>query len=288
MSNFRIVKGIDSALKGGGKKLLEIDFLGIGGAFDTDEGTSSALLKTRGGKLFLIDCGHSAYSKLRKKGLIDKIDTIFITHTHSGHISHLSTFVYDSFLVHKKPVTIECTQKVSERIKSYLDLCGHPEESYQLNTSDFVFIEDEKISITKIDTSDYHWPVNNFPNSGLLFHFDTSVELLKKPDDYAIFIYSGDINIPITNLMDPTAYPFVYENPDNVFIFHDMTSFDYPQNPHCNFELLKPIRSEFKNLFTYHHNQEQVYNVNKESSQMALTSLILQGNSFVIEELKGL
>ena len=35
MSKFKIKKGIDSALNGNGKELLEIDFLGIGGAFDT-------------------------------------------------------------------------------------------------------------------------------------------------------------------------------------------------------------------------------------------------------------
>lgn len=288
MSKFKIKKGIDSALSGSAKNVVDIDFLGIGGAFDTAEGTASALFKTKGGKLFLIDCGYTAYSKLRKKGLIEKVDKVFITHTHEDHINGLSTFIYDSFLIHNKPVHIECTKKVSERLKSYLDLCGHPEDNYSLNIDDFLFIEDEKISITKIDTSSYHWPVNNFPNSGLLFHFDTSNEFSSDSSDYAVVIYSGDINVPITSLMTPSIYPFVYENPDNVFIFHDMTSLVHPQNPHTNFELLSPVLDEFKNLFTYHHNEEQVAKINQENPKIAFTSLIFQGDSFVIEELRGL
>ena len=73
MSKFEIKKGIDAALKSNAKIMLDIDFIGIGGAFDTDEGTSSAVLKTRGGKFFLIDCGYTSFSKLRKKGLVDKL-----------------------------------------------------------------------------------------------------------------------------------------------------------------------------------------------------------------------
>lgn len=281
MSKFKIKKGIESALGGGnGKALLDIEFLGIGGAFDVEDGTASAIIKTRGGKLFLIDSGYTAYSKLRKKGLINKIDRVFVTHTHEDHINGLSTLIYDRFFVHGLKTIIDCTEKVSGRVKDYLDICGHPEDQYEIVTGN-LFIEDEAISITKIETSDNHWPVNNFPNSGLLFHFDTG-------DDYAVFIYSGDINVPILDLMNPLDYSFVYERPENVFIFHDMTSLVHPKNPHTNFELLIKVKEQFNNLFTYHHNDEQVAIINKFSPEMALTSLIIQGNNFVIEEAKGI
>ncbi|MEK6828774.1 MAG: MBL fold metallo-hydrolase [Nanoarchaeota archaeon] len=217
MSKFKIIKGIDSALSSSGKTWFDVEFLGIGGAFDTEEGTPSALFKTKGGKHFLIDCGYTTYSKLRNKNFIDKVDRVFITHTHEDHISGISTFIYDRFFVHKMQTHIECTEEVAKRLEAYLDICGHPKEMYQIHTEKHVFIEDELISITKIDTTEHHWPVNNFPNSGLLFHFDTG-------DDYFVVIFSGDINKPITNLMAPGDYSFVYEKPDNVFIFHDMTS----------------------------------------------------------------
>jgi len=280
MSKFKIKKGIDSVLNKNGKSLVDISFLGIGGAFDTEEGTSSALIKTRGGKNLLIDCGYSSYSKLRKIGLIGKIDKVFITHTHEDHISGLSTLIYDRFFIHKVVTNIECTPAVSVYLKQYLKITGHPEEQYVINTEN-VYIEDESISITKIDTSNNHWPVENFPNSGLLFHFDVG-------DDYVVLIYSGDINIPILDLMSQEDYPFVYNKPGNVFIFHDMTSLVHEQNPHTHFELLTPVLEKFNNLYTYHHGQDTIERIYKVNAAMAATSLIFKGEDFVIEEGRGL
>jgi len=284
MSKFKIRKGIEHALGGTGKSLVDITFLGIGGAFDVDEGTASALLNTRAGKVFLIDCGYTAYSKLRKSNLIGDIDIVFITHTHEDHINGLSTLVYERYFIHGKKTQIECTPEVAERVKGYLDICGHPEEQYEISTEKYLYIEEDAISVTKIDTTKHHWPVNDFPNSGLIFHFDTGND----SEDYAVLIYSGDINVPITSLMDPSDYSFVYNNPENVFIFHDMTSLVHEKNPHTNFELLVPVQKVFNNLFTYHHDEKQVALINKSNPEMALTSLIIQGENFVIEELRGI
>ncbi len=266
--------------KNKGNKILDIKFLGIGGAFDIDEGESSALFQTKAGKKMLIDCGYTSYVYLKKNDLVDKIDRVFITHTHSDHISGLSTLIYERLFIHNKKTIIECHETVAPRVKQYLDLCGHPEDQYTINVGN-IFIEDEGISITKIETTGYHWPVNNFPNSGLLFHFNTG-------DDYAVVIFSGDINKPILDLMPQEMYPFVYDKPENVFIFHDMTSLVHERNPHTNWSLLVPVKQRFNNLFTYHHNEVQIAIVNKNNPQIASTSLIIQGEDFVIEENRGL
>lgn len=280
MSIFEIKKGINHALGSSGKKIVEIDFLGVGGAFDIEEGDSSVLIKTKSGKFLLIDCGYTSYYKLKKMDLISDVDIVFITHTHSDHQSGLSTLIYDRFFLHNKTTVIECHELVAPRVKQYLDICGHPENQYIINTKNF-YIEEDCLSVTKIDTSAHHWSVNNFPNSGLLFHFDTG-------DDYFVLIYSGDINTSILNLMPKELYPFVYEKPDNVFIFHDMTSLEYEQNPHTNWRQLVPVRENFKNLFTYHHNENHVSEINKQNPNLAYTSLIIQGRQFVIEEVKGI
>jgi len=284
MSKFKIKKGIESALGTSGKRLVDIQFLGIGGAFDIEEGMSSAILKTRSNKLLLIDCGYTSYYKLKNKNIVSDIDKVFITHCHEDHFSGLSTLIYDRFFLHNKVTEIECTPEVSVRVKAYLDVCGHPEEQYTISQEKYLYIEEDAISVTKVDTTKNHWPVNNFPNSGLMFHFKTG-DLI---DDYAVLIYSGDINIPITELMNPSDYSFVYNNPDNVFIFHDMTSLVHERNPHTNFELLVPTKKIFKNLYTYHHSAEQIALINKISPEMAFTSLIVQGEDFVIEEIRGL
>lgn len=282
MSKFNLRKKIDSVLKPKGIGVVSIEFLGVGGAFDHKEGNASCLLKTKDGSLFLVDCGHTAYSSLKEKGLVGEVDRVFITHCHEDHISSLSTFIYDRFFIHNKKTVIECTPEVCESIKQYLKITGHLPEMYDINCDNHVFIEQEfcEISITKLDTSDYHWPYEGFPNSGLLFHVSTG-------DDYFVIIYSGDINTPIMELMDQESYPFVYEDKSKVFVFHDMTVHDYENNPHCNFSKLEPFVREF-NIITYHHNSKQVSEINKVSSLMASTSIILYDDpSFVIEKTFG-
>lgn len=267
--------------KNKGNKILDIKFLGIGGAFDIEEGSSSVLFETKSNEKFLIDCGHSSYEYLKKKNKVNDINKIFITHMHSDHVNGLSTLIYDRYYIHNLQTVIECTPEVGEKLKLYLNICGHPEDQFIINTDNHVFIEKDGISVTKIDTTEHHWPFPGFANSGLLFHFDTG-------DDYAVVIYSGDINVPITDLMNEENYSFVYEKPENVFIFHDMTSLVHEQNPHTNFELLAPVKEQFNNLYTYHHSAEQVALINKSNPKMAATSLIVNGDSFVIEEAREL
>jgi len=277
---FSIKKGAEYYLKKTtGDKLLDIKFIGIGGAFDVEEGESSAIFETRLGKKFLIDCGHTSYVYLKKKKITQEIDRVFITHTHSDHISGLSTLIYDRYYIHKLVTNIECSEGVANMLKDYLRVCGHPDEQFTINTEN-VFIEDEGISITKIDTTGHHWPAPGFSNSGLLFHFSVG-------ENYAVVIYSGDINVPIVDLMDESVYPFVFEKPENVFIFHDMTSLVHEQNPHTNWSLLIPVLEKFNNLYTYHHGQDTIERINQESPVMAATSLIVQGENFVIQENRG-
>lgn len=71
---------------------MEIKFLGTGGAFDFEKGTSAAMV-TVGGKNILIDCGFSTILKLAEKDLAKDIDYILVTHLHSDHVGSLPTLV---------------------------------------------------------------------------------------------------------------------------------------------------------------------------------------------------
>ena len=72
-----------------------LDFLGLGSAFNTDLGNTSAYIK-KNTSLLLIDCGSTVFSKLHRIGLLDGVSDIYviITHTHADHIGSLSDLIF--------------------------------------------------------------------------------------------------------------------------------------------------------------------------------------------------
>lgn len=276
MSRYKFLNSTKDHMNSNGNRLFSIDFLGCGGAFDIGEGNSSVILETSNKNRFLIDCGYTAYKKLKERDLVSSIDRVFITRLHEDHISGLSTLVYDNFLLNSKVTIIECSIEVSTGLKSYLELTGHSEDMYVINTDNPV-IDIDNLSITKIDTSDHHWSENNLPNSGLLFNFDLS-------GDYVVFIYSGDINKSILDVIPESVKNDLEKNPDKVFICHDMTDIVNEKNPHTNNSLLDTnheclidMASKFTNLITYHHNIDQLSNIIKLNPEIAKTSIIFKG-----------
>lgn len=262
MPNFILKSKLNSLLKNTGKSpIVEINFLGTGGAFDLAEKNSSAIIKTAGGTV-LIDCGSTVYSELQAKKLVDDIDYIFITHCHEDHIGSLSTLIYHKYFVQKKIVKIECVPSLVPRIEAYLkDVCGHDgpsRESFVINSNEGVLYEDLNMIIHKIETTNYHY--KDYASGGFVFNF-------KKSGEDLFLIYSGDINTPFTGLIEnenPKLYESLLKNPKNVFIFHESTSRDYPPNyPHCEYQKLEKVAEMFPNIYTYHHSQEETKSVMK-------------------------
>lgn len=280
MKDFTLKQAIDASIgKKSGTPVLEINFLGCGGAFDLKEKNSSVLLKTNNNSHLLIDCGYTSYATLKINNLIDKIDYVFVTHTHEDHISGLSCFIYDRWFLHNKNTKIHCTKEVYVLVRKYLfEICNHELEQVEFFTEDFVFFENDSLSVTKINTINYHFL--NFPNSGFLFHFQITEN---KAFD---LLYSGDISIPIINLLDKEQYKFLYENLDNTFVFHDMTAMEYPGNPHCNFKLLRETKNSVNKLITYHHTMQHVNQISlqQEDMDLAHTSVLNMDKRFIVEQ----
>jgi len=260
MARFVLKSKLNSLLKNNGKPpIVEIIFLGTGGAFDLVEKNSSAIIRTSIGSI-LIDCGSTVYSELQAKKLVESIDYVFITHCHEDHIGSLSTLIYHKYFVEKKSVRIECIPALENKIRTYLtDVCGHEgvsKKSYEINSNSGVVYEDLSMIIHKIDTTNYHY--KNYPTGGFVFNFR------KGGEDFFV-IYSGDVNIPITDIIEEN-YPKLYEsllnNKENVFIFHESTSRDYsPSYPHCEYQKLERTAEIFPNIYTYHHSQEETKSV---------------------------
>ena len=266
-----LTKGFDE------KTFLEIEFLGCGGAFDVIEGNSSALI-TAYGKKILIDCGPAVYPKLKQKNIIKDIDVVFITHTHEDHIGSLSTLIYDKWFLHQQKTTIECGETVSKLVKAYLTICGHTSDQYEIRTDEDVYYEEMSMQALKVHTTGHHF--ESFPNYGFVFNFEYEGE-------YFFLVYSGDINIPFLSILPEDVAALIYENSDDVIIFHDMTSLDYPGNPHCNYILLEPLTQRFDNLFTYHHSEKHLEAL-KESASNLKSLVVHPDKTFLIQKIKQL
>ena len=254
MSNFLLRNKVQSLLKSDAKSpLIEIEFLGSGGAFDINEKNSSALLKTAKGNI-LIDCGSTVYQELIKRSLIDRLDYVFITHLHEDHIGSLSTLIHHKYFIDKKKVKIECVPELAQKLKYYLvDITGVLPDAFEINSNEAGDIyKDLNMRIIKINTTNYHF--KDLISSGFIFQ-------MRKSEQNIFIVYSGDINTPITNIIQEdyvNIYKKMLEEPDNVFIFHEATARSYPPYfPHTEFQKLLEVSKTFLNIYTYHHSNDE-------------------------------
>jgi mRNA degradation ribonuclease J1/J2 len=252
MQNFILKSRINHFLKNNGKPpIVEITFLGNGGAFDYNEKNSSAVIKTANGSI-LIDCGSTVYTELMLKKMADEIDYVFITHCHEDHIGSLSTLIYYKHFVQNKILKIECIPSVQLKLEVYLkEVLGHTDDIFLINSNNSTLFSDLNVIVHKIDTTDYHF--KDLPTSGFVFNYRKSGE------DFFI-IYSGDIGCPITYVIENSnkaLYDCLIKNAENVFIFHDSTTVNTINCPHCNYKELENITNVFKNIYLYHHSNEE-------------------------------
>jgi len=179
-------------------------FLGTGGAFDFDLGNSSVLI-SHSGTLFLLDCGHSVYPRLRELGWTERIDYILITHLHDDHCGSLSSLIFHQNLISpkRKVKLLYPTEPFKEQLYAFLSFSLlHPEHYVEFlplsHFSDF---------ISPIDTYGLHIP-----------DMQTFAYLFKSSQK--TILYSGDIADP--------DFLFQYLKQQKIqpdLIFHDITFF---------------------------------------------------------------
>lgn len=83
-----------------------LKFIGIGSAFNTKLGNTSAYIKENS-CLLLIDCGELTFDRILNMNLLDNVNEVHIsvTHTHPDHIGSLGSFIFYCYYIKKiKPV----------------------------------------------------------------------------------------------------------------------------------------------------------------------------------------
>jgi len=86
--------------------MMNVKFLGTGGAFDVGYGNASMTIDM--GQRILVDCGPSVYPSLISKQLMESIDILLLTHLHGDHFAGIPFFILDAQLYSKreKPLVI--------------------------------------------------------------------------------------------------------------------------------------------------------------------------------------
>ena len=123
-----------------------LDFLGLGSAFNTDLGNTSAYIK-KNTSLLLIDCGSTVFSKLHRIGLLDGVSDIYviITHTHADHIGSLSDLIfYSQYILNQRPTLFFPYRELLDTI---LRCMGVKSEFYNIIDTNKALIENNDLKL---------------------------------------------------------------------------------------------------------------------------------------------
>lgn len=199
-----------------------LNFIGIGSAFNTKLGNTSAFLKN-GNNIILIDCGGQVFSKLKEKKLLDNLEkiSIILTHTHSDHIGSLGELIaYSYFMLKIKVRIIYPDKKVIETI---LNLMGINRDFYNLEDNTEVNLDDalaKKCRIKFLKTSH----VNTIPCFAFIMKYQNEK-----------YYYSGDSNIISEEILA------MFKNNIIDFIYQDTCGLDYEKNVHLSMSKLEKL-----------------------------------------------
>ncbi|MGI8905226.1 MAG: MBL fold metallo-hydrolase [Candidatus Sumerlaeaceae bacterium] len=202
---------------------MMIRFLGVGGAFSPELGSSAAVVDTGLGTYTLIDAGCSTYGDLCRTHWIDRITHIIVTHLHDDHVGSLGSIINHRYHVDKSPVTLVFPpwlreplltllrlQRTSDPIENFLKLQQLNGEANQVGST----------HIQPVNTTGLHQ--ENMPSSAYVF---------QGPD--STVAYSGD-------LADPDVVFDALSDSDkpSTVVFHDVSFADNIRGSHVYYKEL--------------------------------------------------
>ncbi|WP_368489582.1 MBL fold metallo-hydrolase [Clostridium sp. BJN0013] len=206
-----------------------LSFIGMGSAFNTEMGNTSAFVK-QNGSLLLIDCGGTVFHRLQELNLFDGLENLYIivTHTHPDHVGSLGEVIFYSYYILKHIPTIFFPNK--ELIEGFLTSIGVSVEMYKLNSCERIDADDiqlGKFSIEFLSVSH----VDTIPAYGFI------MKIKEKS-----FYYSGDANNISVNVINMIISGEIYR------VYQDTCGLDYKGNNHLSLrKLCSIVQPKFRN-----------------------------------------
>lgn len=215
-----------------------LNFIGMGSAFNTSLGNTSAYIRNKD-TLFLIDCGGVVFKQIFELKLLEGVEylNIVITHTHSDHVGSLADLIFYSYYKMKKIPKVYFPDV--ELMKTFLKCVGIETNIVEIIGSMDVNInmsDDKELKLSYIHVTH----VENLPSYGMIIEFNSSR-----------IYYSGDANeIPITVLKQLKDGMFDY-------FYQDTCGLDYEKNVHLSFDKLSKLipRNLRGKVFCIHHDK---------------------------------
>lgn len=221
---------------------MRIRFLGIGGAFIPELGSSSAVVETGAGTLTLIDAGCSTYADLRRTGLIETVTDIVITHLHDDHVGSLGSIINHRYHVSGAPVRLHYPPWLREPLITLLTLqrTNHALENYvrlmDIGAPDVPNTHTiGRTRIEPVDTTDLHQ--KNMPSSAYIFHAADRV-----------IGYSGDLADPDIMFRSLADYPKA-----TTLVCHDVSFDEQSRASHVFYRELHKCVDAGWNIRGYHN-----------------------------------
>lgn len=236
-----------------------LKFFGVGSAFNTVKGNTSAYYKWDG-QILIIDCGSSIFSRIVESGILDGVNHIHvaITHTHADHVGSLADLVLYSYFSHgnlaEKNLSIYAP--VLLKVDQLLDLNGCIKDvhyNFVESITPFYYVVNDSIDL--IFERSTH--VNEIPSYSIFLHLH----------GYELF-YSGD-----TSTLTKKTLKMIHNGVVD-YAYIDTSGLDYEGNVHLSFrELCELINPEARHrvycmhldkAFDYKKAIEEGFNVAKE------------------------
>jgi len=205
---------------------MKLKFIGIGSAFNTELGNTSAYIKENG-VLLLLDCGELTFDRILRMNLLNGVNEVHVavTHTHPDHIGSLGSLIFYCYFVKNIKLTFHAAN--TDFIRLLQDM-GITEEHCKFDhcNANYNFAI-ENLNIRLIFIEENH--VKEIMSFGIL--------LVKNPNELyrEVVFYSGDC----CNIKNDTINALKTGQID--YLYQDTCKADYDDNAHVSLRKLTEL-----------------------------------------------